>query len=522
MATILERCPQQADNTLPPSIIEREGFPSYSQALSMVHFPEDFDALAQGRRRLVYQEFFYFILHSRLQEQQAGSIPNPWSLPEQPVVDKAIASLPYELTPGQAETLACIREDLRGPWLTQRLIQGDVGSGKTIVAFLAMLDVVASGHQAAIMAPTEVLARQHEESFKRLLVDLGLDYPVVCITGSMSAKERRLAYEAAAEESSLFLVGTHALIQDKVNYKDLALVITDEQHRFGVRQRETLSDKGTQPHTLVMSATPIPRTLAMILYGNMSISAIKDMPGGRLPIKTAVIKERQRRAAYKLIADQIAKGRQAYIICPLVEASETTEAESVADYSKTLDGFFGKDIKIGTLHGRMSAKDKNAVMEAFASGEIQLLVSTTVVEVGINNPNATVMLIENANRFGLAQLHQLRGRVGRGKHQSYCMLMDASSPKAEEVNPRLDVMFKSTDGFFIAQEDLRLRGPGDFFGIRQSGELNFRLADIIGDADVLTTAAEDVSKFLATEDLADYPGIQARLREFEHENVYVL
>ncbi len=511
----------ESQECLPVDIVQREGFVSHASALNMVHFPEDFDALSEGRRRLVYEEFFYFILHARLSESQSGAQPNPWSLPgEQHVVDEAIKKLPFELTAGQANTLAQIRADLRGEWLSQRLIQGDVGSGKTIVAFLAMLDVVASGHQAAIMAPTEVLARQHEESFKKLILELGLPYQVVCITGSMSAKERREAYGKAAKETSLFLVGTHALIQEKVEYKDLALVITDEQHRFGVRQRETLAAKGMSPHMLVMSATPIPRTLAMILYGNMQISAIKEMPANRLPIKTAVVKEQWRAKSYKMIAEQVAAGHQAYIICPLVEASETTEAASVAEYSEKLKDIFPDNIRIGSLHGRMAAKDKNQIMEDFAGQKIDVLVSTTVVEVGINNPNATVILIENANRFGLAQLHQLRGRVGRGKHQSYCILMDSSNKN--ETNERLQVMFESNDGFFIAQEDLRLRGPGDFFGIRQSGELNFRLADIIGDSDILRQAAEDVDEFIKADCLARYPKIQSRLRDFEHENLYVL
>ncbi len=506
---------------LPLDVIERENFVTYAKALEMVHFPESFDELAMGRKRLVYQEFFYFILHAKLQEEKVGLVPNEWSLPsEQPIVERAIAALPYSLTKGQSETLAQVRADLRGPWVSQRLIQGDVGSGKTIVAFLAMLDVVAAGHQAAIMAPTEVLARQHEEDFVSLLSSLLLPYEVVCVTGSLSAKNRRIANEKIASASSLFIVGTNALIQEKMQYNDLALVITDEQHRFGVKQRELLSQKGISPHSIVMSATPIPRTLALILYGNMQVSLIKEMPAERLRIKTAVCKERWRTKSYKMIADQVAEGRQAYIICPLVEASETTEAASVNEYTQALTDVFPASIRVKSLHGKMSAKDKNAIMEDFAAGEIDVLVSTTVVEVGINNPNATVIMIENANRFGLAQLHQLRGRVGRGKFQSYCILMDAS--RGEEPNERLQVMFNSNDGFFIAEEDLRLRGPGDFYGIRQSGELNFRLADVIGDADILTLASADVSSFLTSKKLPDYDAIKARLREFEKENLYVL
>ena len=519
--TIFDDMTTEEDGLLPVDVCEREGFPSYMEALRMLHFPDNFDELTLGRRRLVYQEFFYYILHGYLQEAKQGSVENPWSFAEKDVVETITANLPYHLTKGQEDTLHQIRKDLRGPWVTQRLIQGDVGSGKTIVAFLAMLDVVANGYQTAIMAPTEVLARQHFASFKKLCDDFHLDYPIVCLTGSMSAKERREAYHCIATCSQAFIVGTHALIQDKVVYHNLALVVTDEQHRFGVKQREGLAQKGSQPHMLVMSATPIPRTLAMILYNNMQISAIKDMPANRLPIKTCVIKENLRRKAYEMIAGEIQKGHQAYIICPLVEASDKTEAENVTDYVEKLRGYFGSSITLGMLHGKMPAGQKNLIMSEFERGEISILVSTTVVEVGVNIPNATVIMIENANRFGLAQLHQLRGRVGRGKWQSYCILMDQG--KGEKITERLEVMNQSNDGFFIAGEDLRLRGPGDFFGIRQSGELNFRIADIIGDADVLQQASQDVHKFVEDDaNIEKYPQIKAHMARFEEENRIVL
>ncbi len=517
---VFSECEQEEEKILPAEVCQREDFPTYQEALRRVHFPDSFEELSKGRRRLVYQEFFYYILHSRMQEMKQGSVANPWDFEDTDIVSEVIKSLPYELTKGQMDTLEEVRRDLRGPFVSQRLIQGDVGSGKTIVAFLAMLDVVSNGHQAAIMAPTEVLARQHEESFKELCETYHLPYEVICLVGSMTAKEKRLAYENIEIKQPLFVVGTHALIQDKVNYGDLALVVTDEQHRFGVKQREALSTKGSLPHMLVMSATPIPRTLSMILYGNMAISAMTDMPKNRLPIKTCVIKERLRAKAYEMIRDEVAKGRQAYIICPLVEASDKTEAENVTDYEEKMAGYFPPTQSIGILHGKMPAKTKNAIMDDFAAGKIQILVSTTVVEVGVNVPNATVIMIENANRFGLAQLHQLRGRVGRGKHQSYCILMDQS--KGEKVTERLEVMNKSNDGFFIAREDLRLRGPGDFFGIRQSGDLNFRIADIIGDADVLQVAASDVDYFLSKEDLASCEGMISQLELFERENRIVL
>jgi ATP-dependent DNA helicase RecG len=512
---------RERDGFLPPEIIGREQFPSYYQAIHDLHFPEDFDTLALARNRLVYQEFFYFILHSRMQQLQATGVANVWTFADTPVVDEVIARLPFELTAGQQETLGEIRRDLRGPVITQRLIQGDVGSGKTIVAFLAMLDAVNSGYQAAIMAPTEVLAMQHYTDFCEMCSRYGLPFECVCLVGSMTAKAKRQVYDKIRTTPGLLIVGTHALIQDKVEYGDLALVVTDEQHRFGVKQRETLSQKGKEPHVLVMSATPIPRTLAMILYGNMQISAIRGMPAKRLPIKTCVVKENMRRQSYQMIGGELKKGHQAYIICPLVEASETTEAENVSDYVEKIRKVFGPKVIIQGLHGKMPAKDKNSIMDAFAAGDIQILVSTTVVEVGINVPNATVILIEDANRFGLAQLHQLRGRVGRGQWQSYCILMDKS--KGDKVTKRLEVMNQSNDGFYIAEEDLKLRGPGDFFGIRQSGDLNFKLADIIGDAPYLRMASEDVQTLLREDaNLQEHPMILDKLNDFVAENSYIL
>lgn len=520
----LAACDSLADyseENLPDFVEQREGFPSYMQAIRQVHFPMHFEALAEGRRRLVYQEFFYFILHSRILEAGTTGIENPWHFTETALTDETIQKLPYTLTKGQMDTLSQIRSDLQGPYVSQRLIQGDVGSGKTIVAFLAMLDVVASGYQAAIMAPTEVLAMQHAAGFREMCADYGLPYQVVCLTGSMTASQKKKAYEIIATIPQIFVVGTHALIQEKVDYLNLALVVTDEQHRFGVKQRESLSKKGMTPHMLVMSATPIPRTLAMILYGNMQISAIHELPADRIPIKTCVIKEDLRQKAYEMIGRELAGGHQAYIICPLVEASEQTEAENVTDYVERIRPIFGAQVSIAALHGKMPPKEKNAIMQAFAEGKTQILVSTTVVEVGVNVPNATLIMIEDANRFGLAQLHQLRGRVGRGKWQSYCILMDKS--KGKKMTDRLEVMHKSNDGFFIAQEDLRLRGPGDFFGIRQSGELGFRLADIIGDADLLQKASQDVADFLKEdESLENYPTIRKNLSSFASDNNMIL
>ena len=374
-----------------------------------------------------------------------------------------------------------------------RLIQGDVGSGKTIIAVLALLAACENGYQGALMVPTEVLARQHFESVTELFEKHGVDKKVILLTGSMTAKEKRIVYEKVVSHEADIIIGTHALIQEKIVYDNLALVITDEQHRFGVAQREMFGNKGQMPHVLVMSATPIPRTLAIILYGDLDISVIDELPANRLPIKNCVVDKSYRPRAYRFIENEVKNGRQAYVICPMVEESEMIDAENVLDYTKILRQNL-PGIRVEYLHGKMKGKEKNKIMEEFAAGEIQVLVSTTVIEVGVNVPNATVMMIENAERFGLAQLHQLRGRVGRGDKQSYCIMVNASGNK--EKNRRLDVLNKSNDGFYIASEDLKLRGPGDIFGIRQSGDLEFQLADIYTDAVTLKKVSEDVNRLL--------------------------
>ena len=350
-----------------------------------------------------------------------------------------------------------------------------------------------NGYQGALMVPTEVLARQHFESVTELFEKHGVDKKVILLTGSMTAKEKRIAYEKVASHEADIIIGTHALIQEKIVYDNLALVITDEQHRFGVAQREMFGNKGQMPHVLVMSATPIPRTLAIILYGDLDISVIDELPANRLPIKNCVVDKSYRPRAYRFIENEVKNGRQAYVICPMVEESEMIDAENVLDYTKILRQNL-PGIRVEYLHGKMKGKEKNKIMEEFAAGEIQVLVSTTVIEVGVNVPNATVMMIENAERFGLAQLHQLRGRVGRGDKQSYCIMVNASGNK--EKNRRLDVLNKSNDGFYIASEDLKLRGPGDIFGIRQSGDLEFQLADIYTDAVTLKKVSEDVNRLL--------------------------
>ena len=427
--------------------------------------------------------------------------------------------LPYALTLAQQKVLAEIERDLESGLVMNRLIQGDVGSGKTILAVLALLQVACHGCQGALMVPTEVLARQHYESICELFSAHGILKQVVLITGSMTAKEKRTAYEKIAAHKADIVVGTHALIQEKVVYDRLALVITDEQHRFGVGQREALGQKGEQPHVLVMSATPIPRTLAIILYGDLDISVIDEMPANRLPIKNCVVDTGYRERAWRFLEKEISAGRQAYVICPMVEASEMIEAENVLDYTKLLREKLSPGITVEYLHGKMKGKEKNRIMERFAAGEIHVLVSTTVVEVGVNVPNATVMMIENAERFGLAQLHQLRGRVGRGQHQSYCIMVDGSGE--EDTRKRLDILNRSNDGFYISSEDLKLRGPGDIFGLRQSGEMEFKLADIFTDANLLKTVSEEVNHLLEEDpslDQEDHRLLRERLEIYLGES----
>lgn len=493
---------------LPTELREKHQLCEYNYAIKQIHFPDDMETLIEARKRLVFDELFLFILNLQYQKEKKEKEKNQFSFQSDDFVEQLIEKLPYKLTNAQLRALSEVRTDMRSDYVMQRLIQGDVGSGKTIIAFLAMADTAHNGCQSAIMAPTEVLARQHYESFQSMCEIFGLDFPVILITGSMTAKQKKLAYQEILDNQDALIIGTHALIQEKVIYQNLALVITDEQHRFGVKQREIFSEKGTKPHILVMSATPIPRTLAIILYGDLDISVVDEVPAKRLPIKNCVVDTRYRPKAYQFIEKEVAAGHQAYVICPLVEESENMEAENVTDYAKRLKEELPDTIEIGLLHGQMKPAQKNDIMERFAANEIQVLVSTTVVEVGVNVPNATVMMIENAEHFGLAQLHQLRGRVGRGDAQSYCIMVNCSNSK--ESQKRLDILNQSNDGFKIASEDLKLRGPGDFFGIRQSGEMQFALADIYQDAYIMQRASEEV---------ADILGKDPELSSEDHKNL---
>ena len=479
---------------LPEYLREKYELAEYNFALEHIHFPGDETELLFSRKRLVFDEFFMFLMSVRLLKEKKSDLESAYVMKRSQESERLKTSLPYSLTKAQEKVLGEVYADLSGGQVMNRLIQGDVGSGKTIIAILALLQAAENGFQGALMVPTEVLARQHLESIEELFAAHGIEKKAVLLTGSMTAKEKRLAYRQIENHEADIIVGTHALIQEKVVYDKLALVITDEQHRFGVSQREMLGKKGEEPHVLVMSATPIPRTLAIILYGDLDISVIDELPANRKPIKNCVVGTDYRENAYRFIEREVKAGRQAYVICPMVEASEMIEAENVIDYTKTLRENLPAGIRVEYLHGKMKPREKNQLMEDFAAGSIHVLVSTTVIEVGINVPNATVMMIENAERFGLAQLHQLRGRVGRGKEQSYCIMVNASSDK--DIQKRLEILNHSNDGFYIASEDLKLRGPGDIFGIRQSGELEFKLADIFTDAGLLKKVSEEVSQIL--------------------------
>ena len=484
-----------SEDPLPERIRAEEGFPSYREAVEQMHFPTGRESLLAARRRLVFDEFFRFILALRRMRESNERMKSLRPMIEVAQTERLIEALPYRLTKAQQKVWAEIRADLTSEYAMNRLVQGDVGSGKTILAFLSLVMCAANGYQGAMMAPTEVLARQHYESLMKLNTEYGLQIHPVLLTGSVGAKDRREIYAQIESGEADIVIGTHALIQEKVVYKSLSLVITDEQHRFGVRQRETLAEKGSSVHVLVMSATPIPRTLAIILYGDLHISVLDELPADRLPIKNCVVNTSYRNTAYKFIEKEVAQGSQAYVICPMVEEGEEQELEDVASYAKKLKSALPDSIRVETLHGRMRPAEKTRIMEAFGAHHIDVLVSTTVIEVGINVPNATVMLVENAERFGLAQLHQLRGRVGRGDKQSYCIFISKS--ERPETMERLKILNESNDGFYIAGKDLALRGPGDLFGIRQSGDLQFALGDIYRDATVLQSASEWADRVLA-------------------------
>ena len=481
---------------LPDDALKEYDILGISDAVRTVHFPLDEQHLKKAIKRIAFDEFFRFICGLHSIKEDSVYLENRCKISCDRDVYEFINGLSFTLTGAQMEAVRDVLSDMNSEHVMNRLIQGDVGSGKTIVAAVSLFAASKCGYQGVLMAPTEVLAVQHynelKERFEPYNIRVGL------LTGSMTAKDKRAMYQLIKEGEISVVIGTHALIQDKVEYNNLGLVVTDEQHRFGVRQRQKLSEKGEMPHTLVMSATPIPRTLAIIMYGDLDISVIDELPKGRIPIKNCVVDDSFRKTARGFIVREVSKGHQVYIVCPMVEASEALDSVSnVIEYTEELKEAikkeYGAQISVTCLHGRMKAAEKNKILDDFYKGEISILVSTTVIEVGINNPNATVMMVENAERFGLAQLHQLRGRVGRGNLQSYCIFMSGKKDKA--TMERLSVLEKSNDGFFIAGEDLKMRGPGDFFGVRQSGDIMFKVGDIYNHADMLKAAQSVYSKY---------------------------
>lgn len=480
-------------DSLPKEIIEKRKLMALNEAMLNMHTPKNLDILIEARKRIAYQEFFDFIL--KIEESRDKKLrTNHYPMIEVAETNRLIEALPYELTTDQMSVWTQIKNDMCGEHGLMRLVQGDVGSGKTIIAFLSLVMTACNGYQGALMAPTEVLANQHFEALNSLLNKHKLPIRPILLTGNIKGAARKEALNLIQSGEANVIIGTHALFQEKVEYKNLALVITDEQHRFGVIQRDTFKEKGGMPHVLIMSATPIPRTLAMILYGDLEVSAIHTMPTGRLPIKNCVVDTGFRNKAYEFALNEIKAGHQVYIICPQVESGDLPGVENVVDYAHSLKEQMPEEIRIEYLHGKMKSSKKDEIMDQMAKGNIDILVSTTVIEVGVNIPNATLMYVENAERFGLAQLHQLRGRVGRSNIQSYCIFMMGQA--SDKSKSRLSILEKSNDGFEIASADMKLRGPGDIFGIRQSGEMNFIVGDIYQDADLITYAAEDVRLYI--------------------------
>ncbi len=486
---------------LPEGVRGRRGLVGLAQAVRDTHFPETDGALAAARRRLAFDEGLLLqlglaILRSRIARER-GVAMNPRG----DLVARLRATLPWKLTAAQERVWEELRRDMATPYPMHRLLQGDVGSGKTVVAALGVLTAIEAGYQAAVMAPTEILAEQHFMTFRHLLEPLGV--PIALLTSSLKPRERAARRAALAAGDTACVVGTHALVQEGVEFRRLGLVVVDEQHRFGVEQRARLRSKGEHPDLLVMTATPIPRTLALTIYGDLDVSVLDELPPGRRPIVTVARAEGKRREIYKFLKEQVAAGRQIYVVYPLIEESEALDLRAATDMARHLAEEIFPDLTVGLLHGRLGFEDKDAIMRRFKAGDIHVLVATTVIEVGIDVPNASVMLVEHAERFGLSQLHQLRGRVGRGEWKSYCILL-TSGRLGEEAQHRIDAMTATNDGFRIAEVDLELRGPGEFFGTRQSGLPEFRAAELLRDTSLLEEARREASGIVSRDpELAD-------------------
>jgi ATP-dependent DNA helicase RecG len=482
--------------TLPEALRRHRELPGLVEAIRGAHFPQSESQLQTARRRLAYEDFVLLqlglaILRARTTRARGIALRAPGVL-----VRRLCEALPWPLTGAQERVWREIRDDMAAPYPMHRLLQGDVGSGKTIVAAMAVLTAVEAGYQAAVMAPTEILAEQHVMTFRQLLEPLGV--PVTLLTSALRGRERARRRSAVAAGEVGCVIGTHALVQERVEFRRLGLVVVDEQHRFGVAQRARLKAKGEHPDVLVMTATPIPRTLALTVYGDLDVSVLDALPPGRTPVVTAARAESRRPQIYAFLREQVAAGRQVYVVYPLIEESEAMDLKAATDMAAHLQKDVFPDLVVGLLHGRLSFEDKDAIMQRFKAGAIHVLVSTTVIEVGIDVPNASVMLIEHAERFGLSQLHQLRGRVGRGPWKSYCILLTAGA-LGEDARRRVDAMVETTDGFRIAEVDLQLRGPGEFFGTRQSGLPEFRVADLLRDAALLEDARHDALAIVAAD-----------------------
>ncbi len=514
---VFSELPGELFDPLPEYIRKKYQLCDLYEAYRQIHFPESEQSLFAARRRFVFEELFFlqtalFLLKGRREKLTTESIRVDSSLKE------FVGALPFSLTNAQNRVLSEIISDIQKNTPMNRLVQGDVGSGKTVIAACAMFAAAQSGMQSALMAPTEILASQHYESLRSLFSPYG--FSIELITGSMTQKARQQAQERIASGKSLLIVGTHALFSEQVEFHNLNLIITDEQHRFGVHQRKRLSDKGVNPHTLVMTATPIPRTLALAVYGDLEVSAIDELPPGRQKIDTYPVGEDMRPRICAFIRKEVSLGHQAYIVCPLVEDSELLDLKSVTQYAEALKKDVFSDLSVSFLHGKMKAKEKEEIMARFSKGEIDVLVSTSVIEVGVNVPNATVMVVENAERFGLSQLHQLRGRVGRGKNKAYCILFNQSTQTY--AKERMEVMRRTNNGFIIAEKDLELRGPGDFFGTRQHGLPPLKIANLYSDTDVLQQTTAAVRALLAEDPLLkkqENQQILQKIRKLFQQNI---
>ncbi|GGF11340.1 ATP-dependent DNA helicase RecG [Halobacillus andaensis] len=517
----LEDYLHEVEEILPEDTVLSYKLPKRQRAIEQMHYPESRILLKHAKRRFIYEEFLLFQLKMQLLRKlhRESTMGNAQHYDNERLTE-FVQSLPFELTNAQKRALSEILKDMKNPYRMNRLLQGDVGSGKTAVAAIALYASITTGQQAALMVPTEILAEQHAASLKEMFGDR---IRIALLTGSVKGKKRKQILNDVKEQEVDLLVGTHALIQDEVDFSRLGFVIVDEQHRFGVNQRRTLRDKGLHPDVLFMTATPIPRTLAITAFGDMDVSVIDEMPAGRKPIETYWVKGQMTDKVLAFIQKQIQQGQQAYVICPLIEESDQLDIQNAIDLYNQISAVFEPAIKVGLMHGRLSNDEKEEVMEDFAANHVQILVSTTVVEVGVNVPNATVMVIHDAERFGLSQLHQLRGRVGRGDQQSYCILL--ADPKGDVGKERMRIMTETTDGFELSEQDLKLRGPGDFFGRKQSGIPEFKVGDMVHDYRALETARQDAA-LIISEDLLekdeDYRALKQIIEQDEHISGQVL